>query len=217
VCLLTFGGGLVDGDAIDVDLRVEAGATLVFTQATAKAFRGSSRQTIRAEVHGTLVFLPDPVACFAGSRYRQRVDITLHGEGSAVTLDGFTSGRAAFGDRWASRSAGSSATRCGSAWSPTTSSRARTPSSFTATRRSPRSRSAPSRPAAVRAAIREGISPNLDALEQLMRLGPPPELLLVESGGDNLAAQYSRELVDFTIYVVDLAGGARSPARVDPA
>jgi urease accessory protein len=50
-----------------------------------------------------------------------------------------------------------------------------------------------------------------------MRLGPPPELLLVESGGDNLAAQYSRELVDFTIYVVDLAGGARSPARVDPA
>jgi urease accessory protein len=102
VCLLTFGGGLVDGDTIDVDLRVEAGATLVvFTQATTKAFRGSSRQTIRAEVHGTLVFLPDPVACFAGSRYRQRVDITLHGEGSAVTLDGFTSGRAAFGDRWA--------------------------------------------------------------------------------------------------------------------
>ncbi len=102
VCLLTFGGGLVDGDAIDVDLRVEAGATLVvFTQATTKAFRGSSRQTIRAEVHGTLVFLPDPVACFAGSRYRQRVDITLHGDGSAVTLDGFTSGRAAFGDRWA--------------------------------------------------------------------------------------------------------------------
>lgn len=102
LCLLTFGGGLVDGDAIDVDLRVEAGATLVvFTQATTKAFRGSSRQTIRGDVHGTLVLLPDPVACFAGSRFRQRVDITLHGEGSAVTLDGFTSGRAAFGDRWA--------------------------------------------------------------------------------------------------------------------
>jgi urease accessory protein len=102
VCLLTCGGGLVDGDAIDVELRVEAGATLVvFTQATTKAFRGSSRQTIRAEVHGTLVLLPDPVACFAGSRYRQRVDITLHGDGSAVALDGFTSGRAAFGDRWA--------------------------------------------------------------------------------------------------------------------
>ena len=102
VCLVTFGGGLVDGDTIEVDLRVEAGATLVvFTQATTKAFRGSSTQHIRAEVHGTLVFLPDPVACFARSRFRQRVDITLHGEGSAVTLDGFTSGRAAFGERWA--------------------------------------------------------------------------------------------------------------------
>lgn len=102
VCLVTFGGGLVDGDTNDVDLRVEAGATLVvFTQAATKAFRGSSSQSIRAEVHGTLVLLPDPVACFAGSRFRQRVDITLHGEGSAVTLDGFTSGRAAFGERWA--------------------------------------------------------------------------------------------------------------------
>lgn len=102
VCLVTFGGGLVDGDTNEVDLRVEAGATLVvFTQATTKAFRGSSTQHIRAEVHGTLVLLPDPVACFARSRFRQRVDITLHGEGSAVTLDGFTSGRAAFGERWA--------------------------------------------------------------------------------------------------------------------
>jgi urease accessory protein len=100
--MVTFGGGLVDGDAIELDLRVEPGATLVvFTQATTKAFRGSSTQRIRAEVHGTLVFLPDPVACFAGSRFTQRVDITLHGDGSTVTLDGFTSGRAAFGDRWA--------------------------------------------------------------------------------------------------------------------
>ena len=102
VCLVTFGGGLVDGDAIEVDLRVETGATLVvFNQATTKAFRGASTQSIRAEVHGTLVLLPDPVACFREASYRQRVDITLHGEGSVVTLDGFTSGRAAFGDRWA--------------------------------------------------------------------------------------------------------------------
>lgn len=102
VCLVTFGGGLVDGDTNDIDLTVEAGATLVvFTQATTKAFRGASAQNIRAEVHGTLVLLPDPVACFARSRFRQRVDITLQGEGSAITLDGFTSGRAAFGERWA--------------------------------------------------------------------------------------------------------------------
>jgi urease accessory protein len=66
------------------------------------------------------------------------------------------------------------------------------------------------------AAIREDITPNLDALEQLMRLVPAPELLLVESGGDNLAAQYSRELVDFTIYVVDVAGGDKVPRKGGP-
>lgn len=102
VCLVTFGGGLVDGDAIDVELVVEEGATLVvFTQSTTKAFRGRSQQTIRAEVRGTLVLLPDPVACFASARYRQRIDVALHDEGSAIVLDGFTSGRAAFGERWA--------------------------------------------------------------------------------------------------------------------
>jgi urease accessory protein len=67
------------------------------------------------------------------------------------------------------------------------------------------------------AAIREDITPNLDALERLMReVSPAPELLLVESGGDNLAAQYSRELVDFTIYVVDVAGGDKVPRKGGP-
>jgi urease accessory protein len=65
------------------------------------------------------------------------------------------------------------------------------------------------------AAIREDITPNLDALEQLMK-DVSPELLLVESGGDNLAAQYSRELVDFTIYVVDVAGGEKVPRKGGP-
>jgi urease accessory protein len=65
------------------------------------------------------------------------------------------------------------------------------------------------------AAIREDITPNLDALDQLMK-DVRPELLLVESGGDNLAAQYSRELVDFTIYVVDVAGGDKVPRKGGP-
>jgi urease accessory protein len=65
------------------------------------------------------------------------------------------------------------------------------------------------------AAIREDITPNLDALDQLMR-DVGPELLIVESGGDNLAAQYSRELVDFTIYVVDVAGGDKVPRKGGP-
>ena len=65
------------------------------------------------------------------------------------------------------------------------------------------------------AAIREDITPNLDALEDLMR-ACAPELLVVESGGDNLAAQYSRELVDYTIYVVDFAGGEKVPRKGGP-
>ena len=65
------------------------------------------------------------------------------------------------------------------------------------------------------AAIREDISPNLLALEDLMA-SVRPELLLVESGGDNLAAQYSRELVDYTIYVIDVAGGDKVPRKGGP-
>ncbi|MDB4943827.1 MAG: Urease accessory protein UreD [Labilithrix sp.] len=101
VCLVTLGGGLMDGDVLDLDLTVGPGATLlVFTQSSTKVFRGRSRQTIRADVHGTLVLLPDPVACFADADFTQRVDVALHGEGSAVLLDGFTSGRPAYGERW---------------------------------------------------------------------------------------------------------------------
>jgi urease accessory protein len=65
------------------------------------------------------------------------------------------------------------------------------------------------------AAIREDISHNLLALEDLMA-AVQPELLVVESGGDNLAAQYSRELVDYTIYVIDVAGGDKVPRKGGP-
>lgn len=103
VCLVTFGGGLVDGDSVDLDVTVEPGAALlVFTQATTKVFRGRARQSLRAKVAGTLVLLPDPVACFRDAHYEQRVEIDLQGpNASCVVLDGFTSGRAAYGERWA--------------------------------------------------------------------------------------------------------------------
>jgi urease accessory protein len=65
------------------------------------------------------------------------------------------------------------------------------------------------------AAIREDISHNLMALTELMET-VAPELLFVESGGDNLAAQYSRELVDYTIYVIDVAGGDKVPRKGGP-
>lgn len=65
------------------------------------------------------------------------------------------------------------------------------------------------------AAIREDISHNLMALDDLMH-DVKPQLLFVESGGDNLAAQYSRELVDYTIYVIDVAGGDKVPRKGGP-
>ena len=65
------------------------------------------------------------------------------------------------------------------------------------------------------AAIREDISHNLVALEELME-EVRPSLMLVESGGDNLAAQFSRELVDYTIYVIDVSGGDKIPRKGGP-
>jgi urease accessory protein len=64
-------------------------------------------------------------------------------------------------------------------------------------------------------AVRDDVSQNLDALDQLMRKFSP-QLLFVESGGDNLAAQFSRELADFTIYVIDVSGGDKIPRKGGP-
>ncbi|HTA30704.1 MAG TPA: urease accessory protein UreG [Candidatus Cybelea sp.] len=65
------------------------------------------------------------------------------------------------------------------------------------------------------AAIREDISANLMALEDLQQKFHP-QLLLLESGGDNLAAHFSRELADYTIYVIDVAGGDKIPRKGGP-
>ncbi|HET7216852.1 MAG TPA: urease accessory protein UreG [Vicinamibacterales bacterium] len=64
-------------------------------------------------------------------------------------------------------------------------------------------------------AVRDDISPNLAALDRLMEAFTP-EILFVESGGDNLAAQFSRELADYTIYVIDVAGGDKIPRKGGP-
>jgi urease accessory protein len=65
------------------------------------------------------------------------------------------------------------------------------------------------------AAIREDISANLLALEELNRIFHP-DLLLLESGGDNLAACFSRELADYTIQVIDVSGGDKIPRKGGP-
>ena len=60
------------------------------------------------------------------------------------------------------------------------------------------------------------VSANLEALEALTRAHPDAELLLCESGGDNLAAHFSNELADFSVYVIDVAGGDKVPRKGGP-
>jgi urease accessory protein len=66
------------------------------------------------------------------------------------------------------------------------------------------------------AAIREDASMNLEAIAELEESLPGLELVFVESGGDNLAAAFSPELVDVFIYVIDVAGGDKIPRKGGP-
>jgi urease accessory protein len=65
-------------------------------------------------------------------------------------------------------------------------------------------------------AIRDDISPNLDAVEELEATQGPLDLVLVESGGDNLTAIFSQALVHRQIFVVDVAGGDKVPRKGGP-
>jgi urease accessory protein len=65
-------------------------------------------------------------------------------------------------------------------------------------------------------AIREDASINLAAVADMMKKFPLLDLILIESGGDNLAATFSPELADLTIYVIDVAGGEKIPTKGGP-
>ncbi|MCA8930334.1 MAG: urease accessory protein UreG [Alphaproteobacteria bacterium] len=65
-------------------------------------------------------------------------------------------------------------------------------------------------------AIREDASINLAAVERLSRKFPAAQLCLIESGGDNLAATFSPELADITLYVIDVAAGEKIPRKGGP-
>ena len=62
-------------------------------------------------------------------------------------------------------------------------------------------------------AIREDASMNLAAVEEMVRRFPKLELIFIESGGDNLAATFSPELADITLYVIDVAAGEEIPRK----
>ena len=65
-------------------------------------------------------------------------------------------------------------------------------------------------------AIREDASINISAIEKMNKRFPKLEVLFLESGGDNLAATFSPELVDITIYVIDVSGGEKIPRKGGP-
>ena len=62
-------------------------------------------------------------------------------------------------------------------------------------------------------AIREDASMNFAAINELIEKHPDVQLIFVESGGDNLAATFSPELVDFSIYIIDVAQGEKIPRK----
>ena len=103
--LATYGGGLLGGDALSIDIAVGRGArALVATQASTKVYRSehdaSQRLRARADDDSLLVLLPDPVTCFAGSRYTQEQHVHLEAGASLVLLDWLTAGRIGSGERW---------------------------------------------------------------------------------------------------------------------
>ncbi|MEE2982118.1 MAG: urease accessory protein UreG [Pseudomonadota bacterium] len=65
-------------------------------------------------------------------------------------------------------------------------------------------------------AIREDASMNLAAIDELVRRFPALDMVLVESGGDNLAATFSPELADLTLYVIDVSAGEKIPRKGGP-
>lgn len=100
-----FGGGLVDGDALSLQVDVgDDAVALLGTQAQTKVYRSSkgSSQSLQATVgnDALLVSIPDLVACFEDSRYTQRSCVQLAGSSSLVWLDGLSCGRAARQERW---------------------------------------------------------------------------------------------------------------------
>lgn len=106
-CTSSFGGGLVAGDRTRLGLRLGKNTRCFLgTQASTKIYRNLAQRpcghVTRAALaeNSLLVFAPDPVQAFAGSRYAQRQEFHLAENAGLVLLDWFTSGRAARGERW---------------------------------------------------------------------------------------------------------------------
>ncbi|TPX35109.1 hypothetical protein SmJEL517_g02455 [Synchytrium microbalum] len=120
VYVLTFGGGMVSGDNIDMDVVVSPGCTLsLLSQASLKVFKQravsikqwgnvpiSNQRDVRQTINGLvssnslLAILPEPVTCFSSASFTQTQHITLEANASLVLLDWFTCGRMSRGEEW---------------------------------------------------------------------------------------------------------------------
>jgi urease accessory protein len=105
VFLSNLGGGLVDGDRLDVDVDAQQDSTVLLgTQASTKVYRSphgcSQRYSLRVGAGAAVALIPDPVVCFEGARYSQSVTVELEAGASIVVLDAYTCGRAARGEHW---------------------------------------------------------------------------------------------------------------------
>jgi urease accessory protein len=105
VFLSNFGGGLVDGDCIDITVEAQKD-TLAFigTQASTKVYRSprgcSQHLLIHVAAGAAVALVPDPIVCFEGARYSQSIHVTLETGASVFLLDTYGCGRAARGERW---------------------------------------------------------------------------------------------------------------------
>jgi urease accessory protein len=102
----SFGGGLVDGDRLVVDADVGPGASVFLsTQASTKVYRSPRGTTTQVHARigagALLVAAPDPVVCFAESRYQQTQQFDLDAGATLVLVDWMTAGRHVSGERWA--------------------------------------------------------------------------------------------------------------------
>jgi urease accessory protein len=99
----SLGGGLVDGDNVACEIEIHPGATcVVTTQASTKAYRGTTSQQLRVRALGDAIALivPDPVVPYRDATFTQVTQIELAAEASLALVDVVTAGRIAHGERW---------------------------------------------------------------------------------------------------------------------
>ena len=99
----SLGGGLVDGDAVALEVTVDHGATcVVTTQASTKVYKGSSRQHTRVtlEPDASVLVVPDAIVPYRDASYVQTTEVALAASSTLVLADVVTCGRVAYGERW---------------------------------------------------------------------------------------------------------------------